>query len=402
LIWGGIAGPTGAALNHIASVVAMFFLYTYGMVNLAAFVESYGSNPSFRPRFKYYHWSTALFGAAACIIVSFLINAGASIVALIIIGSLFMFARRKQMKKTFGDARRGFVYSRIRDNLIKLVKMPPDPKNWRPTIAVLTGNPNTRFSLLEYACLFECNCGIVSLVRVMLRESSDWANARKEELSRLRKFCDDNHMKAFPEVVVSDDFDRGLDIFLQAHSLGPIKPNIIMTGWPNGPDRIIPYTRHLKACADLDMSTVIMVNKESRPCPKFPQGRIDLWWRGRSNGSLMLILAYLLCSNQNWNNVKLRVIRTASNEDKRQEAHDELEKLVESARINADIRIIISDEPFDKIFCRESKDAVAVFMGFLPPDQDKAESFYQSFDQRLENMPTTFLISSSGEADLMA
>ena len=55
ILWAG-NNADGGAFNIIASVVTMFFLYTYGMINLAAFVESFAGNPSFRPRFKYYHW----------------------------------------------------------------------------------------------------------------------------------------------------------------------------------------------------------------------------------------------------------------------------------------------------------------------------------------------------------
>ena len=52
----------------------MFFLYTYGMINIAAFVESFAGNPSFRPRFKYYHWLPAIAGGTGCIITAFLID----------------------------------------------------------------------------------------------------------------------------------------------------------------------------------------------------------------------------------------------------------------------------------------------------------------------------------------
>ncbi|MFV1958949.1 MAG: hypothetical protein ACC662_06005, partial [Planctomycetota bacterium] len=67
--------------NLIASVVTMFFLFTYGMVNVAAFVESSAGNPSFRPRFRYFHWGAALAGAAGCLAVAFLIHWPSALVA---------------------------------------------------------------------------------------------------------------------------------------------------------------------------------------------------------------------------------------------------------------------------------------------------------------------------------
>ena len=55
LIVSDAAGPK--ALNAVAAVITMFFLYTYGMINLAAFIEGVSDNPSFRPRFRFFHWS---------------------------------------------------------------------------------------------------------------------------------------------------------------------------------------------------------------------------------------------------------------------------------------------------------------------------------------------------------
>ena len=39
-------------LNFVAPIISMFFLNTYGMVNLVASIEKLVGNPSYRPRFK--------------------------------------------------------------------------------------------------------------------------------------------------------------------------------------------------------------------------------------------------------------------------------------------------------------------------------------------------------------
>jgi hypothetical protein len=115
----------------IAAVVTMFFLYTYWMIELAAFVESAAGNPSFRPRFRYYHWSSAGLGAAACVGTAFLIDAVAAIVAAVTVALIYAALRCKILKVRFGDVRWGFVYSRVRANQFKLSTMPSHPKNWR-------------------------------------------------------------------------------------------------------------------------------------------------------------------------------------------------------------------------------------------------------------------------------
>ncbi len=53
-------------LNAIAPIITMFFMVTYGTINLACFYESATRNPSYRPSFKLSHWSSALLGAIGC------------------------------------------------------------------------------------------------------------------------------------------------------------------------------------------------------------------------------------------------------------------------------------------------------------------------------------------------
>ena len=60
-------------LNAIAPVITMFFMITYGYLCLATFYESVTGNPSYRPRFRFCHWTTSLAGAVGCLGVMFLI-----------------------------------------------------------------------------------------------------------------------------------------------------------------------------------------------------------------------------------------------------------------------------------------------------------------------------------------
>jgi len=52
-------------LNAIAPVITMAFMITYGTLNLASFYESFTKNPSYRPRFRFRHWTLSLAGALA-------------------------------------------------------------------------------------------------------------------------------------------------------------------------------------------------------------------------------------------------------------------------------------------------------------------------------------------------
>ncbi|MCK5804028.1 MAG: hypothetical protein KAI66_14425, partial [Lentisphaeria bacterium] len=398
LLVGG--GQGGKGLNLVASVVTMVFLYTYGMTNLAAFVESFGANPSFRPRFRFYHWSTALLGSLACIWTAFQINAMAAFGAAALLGFLLLLLRNSKTGAVYGDARRGFVYQQIRSNLNTLAKMPTHAKNWRPTILVFSGNPNARLSLITYARWLGENCGIVSLVSMLVGKLEDLRDERDQERKRLEEFVETNELEVFPEVLTTEDFDRGLALFLQAYSIGPIKPNIVLFGWPKERERLAPYFQHLRTTRTLEKSLVILVDKGGAPTR--PGKRIDCWWRGQQNGSLMIILAHLIMQNREWEGTTLRLMRVVSNEREVAETRQEFEQICAASRITAEIHIAISTDPFPKTLREHSENASLILLGFIPPGEEDQMAFFETTDTMLTDMPTTMFVNSSGEADLLA
>lgn len=397
LLAGNSAG--GGAFNFVAIIVTMFFLLTYGMTNLAAFVESYGRNPSFRPRFRIYHWSTAMLGTVGCAGAAWLIDPISAVLAFIVVTGIYLTIQRHILDVTFGDARRGFQYSRVRKGLLHLTGKAVHPKNWRPTILVLSGRPESRPTLVLYSVWFECGRGILSLVEFLVGGQEDISGRRIDTFRKLESFVKENEIDAFPEVVVVDDFDRGVNVFLQSHSLGPIKPNIVMLGWSEDPNREAAFVNILQTVIRLGKSALVLYDQG---LPAWGNRRIDLWWRGQRNGSLMIILAHMLQSNQDWENSEIRVMRAVRDEASRQEAVAELKSLIDAARVDATVEVVVSSQPFAKILHEQSEGSTVVFLGLHIGDAIDPHLFYEKTGQLLERMPTTILVASSGEADLLA
>jgi len=400
VLWLATAADAGAAFNRVAAIVTMFFLSTYLIINVAAFVEAASSNPSFRPRFKWFHWSTALAGAVGCGLTMILIHPGNTVIALVMIGALYAYMSRRSYITTFGDARRGFIYATISRYLLRLREFRPHPKNWRPTILILSGKPQTRLNLILYGVWLEAGRGIVTVAQLMMGELAASHDRRKEALAALREFIYDNQINAFPEVVVTPNFDEGVRMLLQGHSIGPIKPNIVLMGWPRDPERIQPFFRHVNDVHTLGMSAISIIGQETDV--QRGEKRIDLWWRGQENGSLMLILAHLLTHNWEWANTRIRLVRLVEQEQEVKSARESMVQLVESARIDAEVHPIYSRDSFRDVFRRASADAAAIFVGFHPVEESKALAFHANVTHILEDMPTTLLVCSSGEADLLA
>ena len=128
-------------------------------------------------------------------------------------------------------------------------------------------------------------------------------------------------------------------------------------------------------------------------------GPIDIWWRGRRNGSLMLILAHLLTCNRGWHKTKIRLLRLASPES-RLEAEQELAQLAYDSRIEAQHLVLSQEANFETAFRAYSSHASLIFLGFISPHPEDCRSFYDRINTQLKGMPTTFLAASTGDTDL--
>ena len=154
-------------LNAIAPIITMFFMVTYGTINLACFYESATRNPSYRPSFKLSHWSTALLGAIGCAAAMLLLD---PIWAAVGIGSMVFlkwWISRKEIRAAWGDVRSGAAFERARRALLQLEDTRYHPKNWRPIILALSGGAWRRNHLAQYGSWLTAGRGIMILAQVM-------------------------------------------------------------------------------------------------------------------------------------------------------------------------------------------------------------------------------------------
>lgn len=255
----------------------------------------------------------------------------------------------------------------------------------------------------KFANWISGNRGIVILAQVVVGTIEN----EKERYQRLKKdlasLCEREEVNVFPQVLFAFDFEEGVDDLLQCTGIGPLRPNLVFLEWPGYEEApgLLPYLKKINL---FGQSAVILNIPDgwSLPDPK-SEKRIDIWWRGERNGSLIAILAWLLSTNSSWPRTKIRFLRQVSSDEERIESEKEIGQLINGARIEAEIYPIIETSMgFAEVFRRESADATAIFIGFAIPDEDQAESFANTGKMLTENMPPLFFVNSRGDADVLA
>ncbi len=386
-------------LDLIAPIITMFFMVTYGYLNLATFYESYTRNPSYRPTFRYTHWTLALVAALACAAVMFLIAPLWALVSVVLMAVLHWSISRRQISATWGDVRSGAAFERARKELQRLEDNRYHPKNWRPSILAFSGSAGARTQMAVFGNWLCAGRGILSLGQVITGEVGDLVERRQGQERALRKFIRDEELEAFPAVVVSQDRHTGIEALVQCHGLGALRPNTVLAGWSSDPEQAEDYLTSLRRIRLLGKSILLLSAKESSEDPRsVPTGTVDVWWRGKDNGPLMVLLAHMLVQNNAWRGRRVRLLRVVNSPAAREETERHLKGLLATARIRAVVEVIVSDEPMQAIHTTSAQAAI-VFLGFAVPDEGQdPNTFLVSTDRLLGGLQRVLLVHSAGDA----
>jgi hypothetical protein len=379
----------------------MFFLMTYGTVNLACFYEAITRNPSYRPTFRIHHWSIALIGALGCLVVMLLINTAWAIVALIMAGVLYGLIVRTEIIVQWGDLGSGLAFQQARNALLRLERERYHPKNWRPIILALSGAAWSRFHIAQYACWLAAGRGIVTLGQVIQGDLEDRIVRRIHAEQLLRKFIRENALPAFPVVLVEENIGEGVRALLQCHGIGGLRPNTVLMGWSEDPARIEMFSEVICLSQALQRSLIIVRCEEDRDSFSIPSGAINIWWTDPQNGALMLLLAFLLRQNRQWRHHSLRILRPVPLKADVENVIHEMTELLSISRITAEIAVLPTEDPLKAIGQAMHPSAV-LFAGFEPSADNSPECRISDLNETMALPGDVIMVYNAGDASLMA
>ncbi len=385
-------------LNVIAPILTMFFLATYAVVNVVSAVERFLRSPSFRPTFRV-HWALSALGAVGCSAVMFLINPVATVVAAFIVLGIYLWLQRRGIKTTWGDAREGAWQALIRWGLINL-RSSGYAKTWRPNFLVLAGSPSKRWYLIDLANTISHDRGILSVATIL---PDPVTSERKTQLAAtIRDHLEEKSVEALVRVVSAPTPYIGVGLLVEAYGLGTLIPNTIMLGDGETTGNRTEYATMLSNIHHANRNIVLV---RAVPSESFGRRqRIDVWLHGiRGNGALMLTLSHLLATSLEWRGATVTVRMIVVNPGGAEEARQNLSALIKSARIDAEVEIIVDPRPAPEVISSTSRTADIAFLGLPTPDPTDVAGFADVLDALIlqtESIPAVAFILASKSADL--
>ncbi|KAI3659119.1 hypothetical protein MP638_001986 [Amoeboaphelidium occidentale] len=346
-------------LNAIASVVTMFTLLTYGIINLACFLLKISSAPNFRPTFKYFRWSTALLGFVGCFVCMLVVNPVNASVSTVFFVCLWITIHFVSSPKSWGDIQQALIYHQVRKYLLRLDVRKEHVKYWRPQILLLANLPPASEGLIEFAnalkkgSLFVLGYTILGY-EISLSNIEEQKRIRLEWLEKIDKLG----IKAFFEIIVSENLQTACRSFMMNSGLGAMKPNILLLSWTSRELALEHNTvKIIEEELLLGKSVAIASGFDSISIPpklnrswfsnKAANARekkfIDLYplyqnAKGESSFTMVLQLGCILSMVPRWSESHtLRIIRLVELDSDLNQETDRVMSLLKNLRINAKV-----------------------------------------------------------------
>ncbi|MFV0345768.1 MAG: hypothetical protein ACK5IQ_05910 [Bacteroidales bacterium] len=398
-------------VDSVAQVITMFFLITYGSVNLISFLNHFGSAPSYRPRFKS-AWYISLLGFLVSFWVMFKLSTLYAIAACIFIWlvhyAMSIYHKdRRGMADLFKSA--FFQLNRRLQVKIQHHRKTGTKDDWRPSVICMS--PNT-FSLnkpMQLVDWISYKYGFGSYVHyindIFSKKSKHEADMilKNMLLMQKKKY---NHLHI--DTMIAPSYTSAIAQVIQMTGISGMNNNMflleiaknkeLIDALPSNLDGIVKDLDLIKV-AELDIA--IFLHSKDELIPNY----IDIWLdtNSESNANLMIMMAYIISSHPRWKKTQLRIFQIYNAADGGIKEIENLKNFVQKGRIAISLKNIKLVSKADgkndiETIAQYSGQSAMAILGIS--DKDMTNNLEQTVNKYKVLNADVLLINSSRETGL--
>lgn len=386
-------------LDLITPTITMFYLLCYGGVNLSCFLLDLLDAPSWRPRWKFHHWSLSLVGALLCIVIMFLISWPFTVVSLALASLIYYYVSIKGKAGDWGDGFKSAYFQLALRSLRSLGADQVHPKNWYPIPLILCRpwgrlpeNVPCHPKLADFAnCMKKKGRGMSIFVSIIDGDYYECAEDAKIACKQLGTYIDYKQCEGVAEMIVAPSMSDGFRGIVQTMGLGNLKPNIVVMRYPeiwrreNLTEIPATFVDIINDCIVANKAVVIVKGLDEWPNVYQRQyGTIDLYWIVR-DGGLMLLLSQLLLTKESFESCKIQVFCIAEEDSDAEELKSDVRKFLYDLRMNAEV-FVISMKTWDAQ-AEQQDESFEAFTGA----QQRIETYLKTLKEKAEREGTVLM-----------
>lgn len=357
----------GGGLNAVASVITMFFLITYCMLNVVVLIEQMLNMLSFRPLFSVPRY-VPLIGLIGCLFVMFLIDPVFSLVAIVLVLAFYFFLARSKLQGDGNDVRSGLFITLAGWAANKASHMPSAPERaWKPSLLVPLDKVSTLTGSYRFLWALTAPQGAVHAVGI-------YPPGQEQQLKGLEQLADglaQDGIQTHVTFLEDAQFVQGVRGATQVLRRIFFRPNLLFLTLR--PDSDLAELQALvEKTAAYEMGMVILARH-----PIIELGReqlLNLWvsfyptWQEQTNITnmhLAILLTYQLA--RNWEG-QITICTAVATEAEQAQAQVFVQEVISIARLPKGTKRWVVVAPFEEAL-QHAPDADINILG-LPPQVD--------------------------------
>ncbi len=393
------AGILIGELDVIARVVSMFYLTAYGFINITYFLESW-ANPDFQPTFKIKRWIGFL-GFVTSFGVMFKLDMLAMFGALAVVGGLYFWLERKEVKLQSNDVWRSVWENVVNKGLKQIDSQATESSNWNPNVILFSGASAHQHYLLELSKTVSGRTGIVTNFKLILDKKNIKPQKKADQIVRDKLLTE---LGIFGRQIKVDNIYTGITNIATTFGFSGVEPNTIMMGWPKGLENSEEYSKMTEVLLHLDYNLLYL---DFDMKTKFGDYQtVDLWWRetDSKNAEMMLNIARFIIASPKWNKTNIRVLFVNNNNVNKEIIKLKISKLVEDLRVNIKIKIInnaVEQKAFYNIIEEQSRSTNLTLVGIPDYKIEKQAEFILKTNHLFENIGSTLLVKAANNFNVL-
>lgn len=391
-------------VDAVGKIISMFFMITYGSLNLISFLYHWGADPSYRPAFKTYRWLSFL-GFVMSFWLMFKMDFLYTIISLIAMTLLyFLIQTSHKDRKGIEGIFQGALYQlSMRLKLfVQQSKRAKSANKWRPAVVCVSSESFKREKAFDVLNWISYKYGYGTYIHLIEGYFDKQSRQDAEQILRsLMKRANQKKHNVFLDTLISPSYTSAIAQIVQLPGISGMENNMVLFEFfkenPSNLKRIIENYPLVRA-AMMDVCILSSSTEEIN----FQNG-IHLWFQPKdyNNMNLMMLLSFIILGHPEWKKAEIQIFYV-SNEGDKETIQQNLIHRVQESRIpilkkNIETLKLRENQSFKNIVNQYSKKAGLVVVGF---DDQQLQKEQQAVFENYESINDILFVSAYKQVEM--
>ena len=375
-------------VDFVAKIISMFFMVTYGTLNLISFLQHFSADPSYRPTFKS-RWYISLFGAIGSYGLMFFMDPAYAFAAIIMMVVIYIVVSKfNPDKQNLSVIFQGVIFQVSRSLQVFLQKANKEQsKSWRPSVVCVSESSFERLAAFELLKWISHRYGFGTYIHkvdgYLSRSNNEVAQQAKNRLIKMAENADSN---IYVDSLISPSFTSAIAQVIQLPGISGTDNNLLLLEYSKTEAKLLEDIIDNYALINAVNFDLAILATNERGFGLFRQIHIWITDRDYDNAVLSILLAYVVLGHPDWKKGMIKIFAVFPESDMEKEKK-RLFKLIQDGKMpisKNNIEIISRAETTSEksIINKKSKDADLCIIGFVSASlKRKGSELMAGYDQ---------------------